>query len=349
VNVSFVKRRALIFDNPNGEDTVYVPNSSSEGPILIEISMRSIKDHPAFVTISPRPQQAVIVGRSPNGGYSFEFETGGLNPEQSRRCHMLKLHGSTVVEFSDEQRLYGWNKPRWQESLIIKAMEKIARLYPEGENIKDMSTYRPDFANEVLKVAAKVFPNQLTILELKYALSPEPSTEALFTAIDALEADGFIEAKMLRGSQNRIVDVAFIRATREGRKHLSSEAEPELPTTGTVIHRQINTYAPVGVLGDYGYGVVNIQNQSAAIDDVDLGVLAFQLEQLRSAFRQSAVSREDDKQIVLIGDAAEAAENGDRKGVASLLSRVSKSVLERAQDIGTDIVAKTIAELIPGP
>jgi hypothetical protein len=330
----------------NGGNRMYPTKLSSEAPILIEISVRSIKDHPFFLMVSPRPQQAVIVGRSAHKDYSFELETGALNIEQSRRCRMLKHHGSTVIEFSDEQRSFVWNPLRWQESMIIKAMDKIATLYPENEEIQNVHVYNPEFADKVLKVATNAFPNQVTMHELKYALSPEPSNESLFMAIDGLEADGYIEAKLTRGNDNRIADVAHLRATREGRKHLDSEAGPVAPSGGTVIHSQINTYAPVGAVGSYAHGVVNIHNEPTAIDLVDLSVLAVQLEQLRSACHQSARSRDDDKQIALIGDAAEAAEKGDRKGVALFLSKVSKTVMEKAQDIGTDILAKTIAELI---
>jgi hypothetical protein len=38
---------------------------------------------------------------------------------------------------------------------------------------------------------------------------------------------------------------------------------------------------------------------------------------LRAEFRKVATTREDDKQLALLGDAAEAAEKGDETGVAS--------------------------------
>jgi hypothetical protein len=48
---------------------------------LIAISVTSLKDHPFPMAIFPRPQQAVIVGKSAQRGYSFQFTTGPLNPE----------------------------------------------------------------------------------------------------------------------------------------------------------------------------------------------------------------------------------------------------------------------------
>ncbi len=208
-----------------------------------------------------------------------------------------------------------------------------------------MSGYDPRLAIEVLRLATKAFPNQVKMAELKFALSPEPTTEALFTAIDALEADAFVEAKMMRGHGNQIVDVAYIRATREGRDHLEADGA-QAPSAGTYIHSQINAYGPVGAIGSHSHGVVNVQNHHSATQHVDMNVLAMQLEQLRAAYRQTSTSREDDRQVALIGDAANAAERGDRHEVASFLSKMSKSVFEKAQDIGTDVAAKLIAELI---
>ncbi|MDP9038395.1 MAG: hypothetical protein M3O02_03850 [Acidobacteriota bacterium] len=311
------------------------------------MSVRSLKDHPFFPTVVPWPQQAVIVGRCADSKYSFTFETGALNVELSRRCRLLKAHGSTVVELSDEGHFFGWQNERWQESMIRKAMDRVAALYPECE-VKDLSAYDPEFARVVLKVAADAFPNRLFMPELKRAINPEPSDEALFTAIDALEADRYIEAKSIRGGyQNKIAAVAYILATREGRRLLEEKPEPS-PMGGTVIQRQINTYGPVGAVGDHSHGAVAIHNHASTIEQIDLRVLAVHLEELRVAYKKTAESREDDRQVALIANAAEAAEKGDRHGVVGFLSKVSKPVLNKAVDIGTDLAAKTIADLIKG-
>ena len=322
-------------------------NNKSEAVPLIAITVRSLKDHPFLMAIFPRPQQAVIVGKSTQKDHSFQFTTGPLNLEQTRRCRLLQQHGLTVVEFMDEGHFFGWNQEKWQESIIIRAMERIASLYPEDREATDLAAYDPAFAYRVLEVARENFPRQLGMVELKHALTPEPNNEALFTAIDALEADGYIEAKAMRGhSNNQIQDVAYIRATRLGRAQLEDQSASDEATTGTVIHSQVNNYGPVGAVGTNAHGTVNIHNQSTELERVDLHILAVQLEQLRTAFRSSAASREDDRQLALIGDAAEAAEKGDRKGVLSFLTRFSKPVLEKAQEVGTDIVAKTLAEMM---
>ena len=95
---------------------------------------------------------------------------------------------------------------------------------------------------------------------------------------------------------------------------------------------------PVGAIGSQSHGIVNIQNQHSAIEQVDMNVLAMQLEQLRAAYRQTSTSREDDRQVALIGDAADAAERGDRHKVASFLSKMSKSYSRRP---------KTLAPILP--
>jgi len=324
---------------------------SPSAPILIELKLRCLNPHPFPTAIFPRPQQAVLVAKSAHRDYSFQFETGMLNPEQVRKCQLLRHHGCTVIEFSDEQHLFHQDRLRWQEAMIIKALDRLSAIYPETEDINNMtSAYDPEFANAVLKAAAKAFPKQLTIAELKRELSPEPNNQSLYIAIDALEADGFIEAKAMRsGSRNEIQDVAYIRATLQGRNHLTTHGQPPTPTSPVFHGDQINNYGSIGAVGKRAQGVVNVYEQAANTEpQVDLQVLGAQLEQLRAEFRKVATTREDDKQLALLGDAAEAAEKGDGKGVASFLSRVGTGVLTLAKDIGTEIAAKAIIEMTKG-
>ena len=147
------------------------------------------------------------------------------------------------------------------------------------------SAYDPEFASAVLKTAAKAFPKQLTIAELKRELSPEPSNQSLYTAIDALEADGFIEAKAMRsGSHNEIQDVAYIRATLQGRHHLTALSQPPTPTSPVFTVTRSTTMVP-SVRWESSTGVVNVYEQAASTEpQVDLQVLAAQLEQLRAEF-----------------------------------------------------------------
>ena len=80
--------------------------------------------------------------------------------------------------------------------------------------------------------------------------------------------------------------------------------------------------------------------------DTDLKVLAVELERLRTEYRKVASSREDDKQVALLGNAAEEAEKGNGGGLATILSKAGTGVLKVAKDIGTDVAAKVIVELM---
>jgi hypothetical protein len=110
---------------------------------------------------------------------------------------------------------------------------------------------------------------------------------------------------------------------------------------------QIINYGPVGAVGRGAQGVVNVSDRLTGTEQgVDFQLLAAQLEKLRNEYRKTAASREDDKQVALLAGAADAAEKGDGKSVASLLAQTGHGVLKMAKDVGTDVVAKIIGELI---
>jgi hypothetical protein len=112
---------------------------------------------------------------------------------------------------------------------------------------------------------------------------------------------------------------------------------------------QIINYGTVGAVGRGAQGIVNVSDRMTGLEQgVDFQLLAAQLEQLRSEYRKTATSREDDKQVALLADAADAAEKEDGKCVASLLAQTGHGVLKMAKEIGTDVVAKVIGELMKG-
>ena len=139
--------------------------------------------------------------------------------------------------------------------------------------------------------------------------------------------------------------------TQGNNRPLSDLNRVHPPTVaGPVFHGdQINNYGSIGAFGKGAQGVVNVYERSTdAQQQIDLQTLALELEQLRNEFRKTAFSREDDKQLALLGDAAEAAEKGDSRTVGSILSRVSNGVLELAKDLGTEVAAKVIVEMTTG-
>ncbi|MFZ0912494.1 MAG: hypothetical protein WBQ76_11825 [Candidatus Korobacteraceae bacterium] len=322
-----------------------------EGSRLVAVSLESMSREPYIGPDGRLAQRAVICGESSTSDLSFTFQTGLLNGEQIERCEALRKHGFTVVEAPKDWR-YGYGSPDgWQEVVIQEAMKRVGTVL-EGSRGKDaMSSYDAELAQAVLEAVNRSFPKQLNMVQLKHELHPEPSDHALFTAIDALLIDGLIEAPHVRSGMSgkrELLSVAYVRICSEGRKYLKSQTQPLAPSTGPVFHGdQINNYGQVGAIGRHSQGVVNVQERWKGIEqDTDLKVLAVELERLRTEYRKVASSREDDKQVALLGNAAEEAEKGNGGGVATILSKAGTGVLKVAKDIGTDVAAKVIVELM---
>jgi hypothetical protein len=150
----------------------------------------------------------------------------------------------------------------------------------------------------------------------------------------AMDADG----------QEKAVMGCDLQAFPELDEDLSHKQPPSV--SGPVFHGdQIINNGVVGAVGRNSQGIVNPDRQQAGFQPVDLAALAVQLEHLRAECRKTATSREDDRQIALLVNAADAAERGDETSVASILARAGSGVLKKATDIGADIVAKVIVGL----
>jgi hypothetical protein len=316
---------------------------------LVAVSIRSMVRAPYMMPDGSLAQRAVIGGDSSSTGLSFIIETGLLNAQQIERCEALKKHGFTVVEAPSDWR-YGYNDPGgWQEVLIQQALKQIGAILEQNDGEHAMSGYDAQLAQAVLEAVYKSFPKQLSMTELKHELNPEPSDPALLTAIDALLIERLIEGPHIRsGIYDELRDVAYIRITSDGRKHLLNKAQPSASSNGPVFHGdQIINYGQAGAIGRGSQGVVNVHDRWKEIGaNIDLQELAVELDRLRVEYRNVASSREEDRQVALLGDAAEEAEKGNGPSVATILSKVGKSVLNVARDIGTDVAAKVIAELI---
>lgn len=84
--------------------------------------------------------------------------------------------------------------------------------------------YDSAFADQVLEIISKRFPNPVQTHEIKHALAEEPSDATLFTALAGLQRYGYIDGKTrISGtiSQRRLIVMANIELTAEGQKHLS--------------------------------------------------------------------------------------------------------------------------------
>jgi hypothetical protein len=320
-------------------------SAMEEAAELIAVSLVSLKPAGAPGPAGRMYQVAVIRGESSTRELSFRYETCPLNAERIEQCEALKKHGFTVVESPGDWRYWSKSHEHWKSVVIDIALKQVETLM-ENENGKhEMSDYSAELANAVLGAAQQSFPHQITMVELKKALRPEPSDHALLTAIEALHIDGFIDWHPFRSQlTNELAAVAFIKITAEGRKHLTSIEKPALE------HSVILNLGQIGAIGPNSTGEVNTFYASwqRVEPTTDLSVLAAELEKLRCEFRQFATKREDDAQLGVLSEAEYAAESGDGAGVMKALAKVGRSVLETAERIGTDIAAKVIVEASKG-
>jgi hypothetical protein len=182
-------------------------------------------------------------------------------------------------------------------------MQTMQTLYANNEEDRSMAGYDEKLAEEALIALNKSFPYPVTTAELKHALGTEPSDDALLTALDALQLEGWISGKYLR-SQRQLVAMANIQITAEGRRKVAGDSER---SAGPVIHGdQINNYGQAGALGRYATGTINYQQQWTAIQDqVDLVELARELERMRSEVQKTASSRADFMQLGVLAEAEE--------------------------------------------
>lgn len=81
-------------------------------------------------------------------------------------------------------------------------------------------------------------------------------------------------------------------------------------------------------------------NQSSP--QLDLPKLAAELQQLRNALRQRAKEREHDAAIVAVGDAEQAAEDGDGQTALEYLKKAGKWALDVAKEIGVSVASEAL-------
>ncbi len=91
--------------------------------------------------------------------------------------------------------------------------------------------------------------------------------------------------------------------------------------------------------GQNARAVTNIANQDLGLD---LPELAKELEQLRMALRKEATDREHDAAVVAVGDAAEAAKQGNGSEVLDHLKKAGKWALDVATKIGVSIASDAL-------
>ncbi len=77
--------------------------------------------------------------------------------------------------------------------LVQAALRHLVELYNQGKTT--MTEYSEAFGREVLAVVASKHPARVQMIDIKEALTPEPTDQELLTALDALSIDGYIDGK----------------------------------------------------------------------------------------------------------------------------------------------------------
>lgn len=328
---------------------------NSDKPVLVALTIKSIERAPCFTFDGGSVQSVIFKGESLERAACFEI-THLLDPSFIYICQILQQHGFTVAELPLDWR-YGYRSSlAWQNLIIENALkrigkqylDRIGRQYQSTEGIAEVTEYDSEFAKQVLERINDRFPTPVHLHELKHSFENEPSDSKLLITLDGLKSEGFTEgttAYSHTSAQKRLLAMASIKITREGRQHLSPIQSHSVVGTSTIIQGdQFNNYGHAGSIGPHSVGTINLQQQWTAIqNEVDLSALTDELEQLRKYLQQSASSSSDYQQLALLSEAEEHAKKRDGSKAMEVLSKVGKGALGVAKDIGTEIAAKVIA------
>jgi hypothetical protein len=330
---------------------------NAEKPILIAIVVKSFEDGPNIVG-GYRTTCATIKGESSEPAGCFELTPNPFDRETFENLQLMQKHGFTVVALPREW-LNGYRSPNawhgpiysdeWKVKLLNGAMQRIKKQYEGTEGPMQRTTFDPEFARKVLEEINKHFPSPVQALDLKYAFENEPSDNELLIALAGLQRDELIEGKTLfsyTSANRQLLAMANIEITAKGRESIAGTRSD----AGTIAHMiiqgdQYNNYGQAGAIGLHSVGTINIQQQWTEIQNqVDLNALTGDLEQLRKHLQQSASSSSDYYRLALLSEAEEHAKKHDGSKAMEVLSKLGKSALGVAKDIGAEIAAKVIAK-----
>ena len=147
-----------------------------------------------------------------------------------------------------------------------------------------MTDYDETFARKVLAFVASRHPNRVQMMEIKEAITPEPTDGELLVALDALAIDGYIEGKALRESssgKSKLAVMANVLSTKSGRELL----KPVTKTNEGGGISNLHFHGPVGAVGHQSTGSVTVNQQwIAAAPEPDWHVVA-------QAFKEAAANK----------------------------------------------------------
>ena len=324
-------------------------SSGSEKRVLIAVSVDKIEPEPYIGHDGRQLRSVSFRANSAVEEACFTRHSGPLLPDLMPSCEKLQRHGFTVVEAPENWRWGHFQiEGGWQTLVLQQAIKRVETL-PDQEEQGKMTGYDAKLARRILETVARVFPAQLNMAELKHELSPEPSDEVLLTALDALLIDKLIEGPHIRsGFKNELRDMALVRITSEGRKHLADKTEPSSLQSTVIEGDQIINYGSAAAIGRHAIGTINYYERlwHDIGNSVDTDVLSRQLEKLRAEMQATAATRYDYRQLGIVAEAEEYAEKKDGGKLLETLSKVGKEVLQAAERIGIEVAAKVISKAI---
>jgi hypothetical protein len=151
----------------------------------------------------------------------------------------------------------------------------------------------------------------------------------------------------------RLMD-ARLNLRRMIEQQLEREAAAGPADLPTVIHQRLvlgDSYEVTGQVGAMGAGaavrnlaITRIWNELSA--GVDLGTLADELERLHGSLAQRQLTSTEQDASLEVAHAAAAARQGNGPGALAHLSRAGGWMLNAARDIGVDLAAAVIKELL---
>jgi hypothetical protein len=215
-----------------------------------------------------------------------------------------------------------------------------------------VSGYNKVLSVLILEHLHEIFPSKTNSGQLAKQVAPSEPYEEVLTAIEALNAQGQISCKILRGNDG-IEDAAFITITNAGNAWLGARdnSKPS-PAPIIVVHGDHNVnYGQAGVIGrnaaeaQVNYGQIWQQSQAK----VDLQQVASELVSLRTEFRKIATSVDDDQQLGFLAEAEKEAKAGNGSKVLDILSKIGAPMLTKILETGTSVGLKCLLNALNIP
>jgi hypothetical protein len=299
---------------------LFEPNTT-----LIAVWVTKEGKAPFFAGVPEQPSVYNLRCMSSTQQISFHFETGYLIAEAKRKCVLLMKHGFTVVRVPTHLVSFANSDSNSQHILIQAAMNHLVAVYEQGKTT--MTDYNETFGREVLAFVASKHPTRVQMMDIKEAITPEPTDKELLVTLDALTIDGYIEGRALRESssgESRLAVMANIASTKAGREHL--KPVNETPEAGSISN--LHFHGPVGAVGHQSTGTVSVVQQwITSAPEPNWSVVAEAFSEAVKTKATAASSSDDYLTVAALAKAQEQATQKDKTGFLNTVSKLGQSAL----------------------